>query len=293
MAHPLRFGVCTGQAPPWGRLLNHWQFCEQLGYDSVWVVDHLVLPGGDEQFGYYEAWVALGGLAALVPRVRLGVLVTDNLFRHPSLLAKQAVTVDHISGGRLELGLGAGWYEREHTAYGFDFPGPGERVERFREAVEILSRSMAESPVTYQGRYYRTDRAPFQPRPIQSPRIPLVLGANGPKMLRIAAQHADTWVTVGTPEQVRERGREFRAACADVGRDPDSVRWSLYIWGARREVEPFASVEAYRDTVERYREVGVTEFVFAMPGRDLRPVMERVAHELLPRWREETAAPSA
>lgn len=290
-AHPLRFGVCTGQATPWGRLVDHWRFVEGLGFDSGWVVDHLVVPHGDENFGYYEAWSALAGLAASVPRVRLGVLVTDNLFRHPSMLAKQAVTVDHISGGRLDLGLGAGWYEREHEAYGFEFPGAGERVERFREAVEIIAASMSEPPVTYHGRHYRVERAPFAPRPLQSPRIPLVLGANGPKMLRIAARHADTWVTTGSPEDTRARSEELDRCCREIGRDPAEIRRMLYHRGDRAGgVQPWASVEAYRDLIERYRAVGITEFVILMPRRELRPVMERIAADLLPAWRAEPSA---
>lgn len=286
MAHPLRFGVCTGQTPPWGRLVNQWQFIERTGFDSAWVVDHLVLPNSDETFGYYEGWIALGALAAVVPRVRLGVLVTDNLFRHPAILAKQAVTVDHISGGRLDLGLGAGWYEREHEAYGLDFPGTGERVDRFREAVEIIDASMRERPVTYHGRHYRVERAPFEPAPVNG-RLPLVLGANGPRMVKIAARHADTWVTTHQdPAEIKARGEELNRACAAIGRDPGAIRWALYIRG-NANLNPFASVAVYRELIDRYRAAGITEFIFGMPRREFRPVMEELGAEVLPKLRAE------
>src|SRR5262249_61826040 len=137
------------------------------------------------------------------------------------------------------------------------------------------------------GRYYQLERAPFAPGPLQEPHIPLALGANGPKMLRIAARYTDTWVTTGTADDARLRGAELSRYCGEIGRDPDSLRRALYIWGARATVEPFSSVDAYREIVERYREAGISEFVFAMPRRELRPVMRQIAEELLPKWRSE------
>src|SRR5207253_8872092 len=134
---PVRFGIVTDQNLPWSTTLHRWQLFESLGFDSVWDCDHFIQPSRPTG-PYFEAWTLLAGLAALTSTIRVGVLVSCNTFRHPALLAKEAVTVDHISNGRLELGLGAGWYVPEHVAFGLDFPGPAELVSCFREAVEAI-----------------------------------------------------------------------------------------------------------------------------------------------------------
>ena len=141
MAQPLRIGLCTDQNMPWEKTVERWQHFERLGFDSVWDCDHYVQPSRPTG-PYYEGWTLLAGLAARTERIRIGVLVSCNTFRHPALLAKEAATVDHISNGRLELGLGAGWYVPEHEMFGIPFPAPAELVGRFREAVEIVDHLM-------------------------------------------------------------------------------------------------------------------------------------------------------
>src|SRR6478672_8631947 len=177
MSQTLRFGICTDQNLPWPLLVERWQLFERLGFDSVWDCDHYIQPSRPTG-PYFEAWTLLAGLAARTERIRLGVLVSSNTFRHPALLAKEAVTVDHVSNGRLEVGLGAGWYVPEHTMYGLDFPDPAGLVERFGEAVELVERLLRQEVVSYDGKHYRLTDAIFRPAAIQRPRPPLTLGAH-------------------------------------------------------------------------------------------------------------------
>ena len=165
---PLEFGIATGQTEPFARTADRWRQIEALGFDSAWIFDHFMTTGGQpEDHTYLEAWTALAGLAMVTSRVTLGILVSGNTYRSPALLAKQAVTVDHISNGRLVIGLGAGWHEPEHRAYGFFFPPPGERVARFEEAMQVIKQLTTQERSTFQGRYYQLDNAPFEPRPVR------------------------------------------------------------------------------------------------------------------------------
>jgi len=288
----LRFGICIDQNLPWRETVERWQLIEQLGYDSIWNCDHLIQPSRPTG-PYFEAWTQLAALAALTSRVRIGVLVSSNTFRHPALLAKEAMTVDHISNGRLEVGLGAGWYVPEHEAFGLAFPSAGGRVRRFREAVEIVDGLLRQEITTYAGRYYQLKEAPMRPLPVQRPRPPLVLGAHGPQNLLTVALYADTWNSSGNPDQMRERGAILDEHCARIGRDPSTIVRSVYGWAARLQADPWASTDAFIDVVGRYRAVGVTELLIDGPGTpDGLKVMERVAADVLPKLRTETATGS-
>jgi alkanesulfonate monooxygenase SsuD/methylene tetrahydromethanopterin reductase-like flavin-dependent oxidoreductase (luciferase family) len=287
MGGELRFGLCTDQNLPWPTLVERWQYFESLGFDSLWDCDHLIQPSRPDG-PYLEGWTLLAALAAKTERVRIGVLVSSNTFRHPVVLAKEAVTLDHISNGRLELGIGAGWYVPEHEAYGIDFPPTAELVGRFREAVEILDRLLRAQPgdlTTYAGRYYQLREAPFRPGPIQRPRPPFVIGAKGPRMLRIAAEYAETWNSSGSAEELRARNQILDEQCAAIGRDPRTIRRSLYGWAARMQADPWESVGAFHDVVGRYREAGVNEFLIDAPGPEQFPVLERIVAEALPSLR--------
>ena len=248
----MRFGIVTDQNQPWASLVERWRLFEQLGFDSVWDCDHYIQPSRPTG-PYFEGWTLLAGLAARTERIRVGVLVSSNTFRHPALLAKEAVTVDHISNGRLELGLGAGWYVPEHEKFGLDFPSPAELVGRFREAVEIVDGLLRNEVTSYQGRYYQLREAPFRPGPVQRPRPPLTIGAKGPRMLEIVARHADAWNSSGTVDEVRERNRILDERCAAIGRDPGEIVRSLYGWAALMPSDPWASPDAFADMVGRYR----------------------------------------
>ena len=166
----LRFGLFLSQSNRgWAEVLADFLLAEELGFDHAWLVDHLVDTDGAPEDGCLEAWTLLAAIAARTERIRLGVLVSSNTFRNPALLLKEAVTVDHISGGRLTLGIGTGWHADEHRRYGIDLPPPPERVDRFEEAVEVISLLMAQDRTTFTGRYYRLDDARLEPRPIQRP----------------------------------------------------------------------------------------------------------------------------
>src|SRR5688572_19308388 len=167
----MRFGIVTDQNLPWPELVERWQLFERLGFDSAWDCDHFVQPSRPSG-PYFEAWTLLAGLAARTERIRVGVLVSCNTFRHPALLAKEAVTLDHISNGRLDLGLGAGWYAPEHAMFGLDF---GNLVGRFGEAVEIVDGLLRNDTLSFDGRHYQLKDAPMRPRPVQQPRPPLML----------------------------------------------------------------------------------------------------------------------
>ena len=222
-------------------------------------------------------------------RIRLGVLVSSNTFRNPALLLKEAVTVDHISGGRLTLGIGTGWHADEHRRYGIDLPPPPERVDRFEEAVEVITLLMAQDRTTFTGRYYRLDDARLEPRPIQRPRIPILIAAHRPRMLRIAARYADQWdtfaamagaATDGVEAKLAEQIAALDDACRAIGRDPAEIRRST--WATS---DALRSVDAYLDFVRRHRRLGFTDFSTVRPEPSDAGVLRRVATEIIPELR--------
>jgi alkanesulfonate monooxygenase SsuD/methylene tetrahydromethanopterin reductase-like flavin-dependent oxidoreductase (luciferase family) len=284
VGQPLRFGLCVDQNLSWQKTVERWRLFEELGFDSVWDCDHYTQPsrpGGP----YFEAWTLLAALAALTSRIRIGVLVSCNTFRHPYLLAKEASTVDHVSGGRLEFGLGAGWFEPEQRMLGMALPEPAELVGRFREAVEVCDSLFRNEVTTYEGRWYQLREAAFRPLPVQKPRPPFTLGAHRPRMLGIVARYADSWNSYGPPEVIRERNAVLDEQCAAIGRDPASLRRSLY-YSIAREADPWASVDAFQDVVGRYREVGIEEFILDHPKDEQLGTLEKVAAEVLPKLRQ-------
>ncbi len=286
----LRFGLFLSQAnKSLSQVNDEFQMAEDLGFDHAWLVDHLVDTDGPPSYPIHEAWTLLASLAERTSRIRLGVLVTSNTFRHPAVLLKAAVTVDHISGGRLTLGLGTGWHVDEHRRYGIDLPEPPERVDRFAEAVELISLLMAQERTTFAGRYYRLDDAPLEPRPLQTPRIPILIAAHRPRMLRLAARFADQWdtfaampdtATDGVETELAERIHALDDACRAIGRDPAEIRRSTW---APREV--LNSETTYLDFVTRHRALGFTDFSTVMPASAQLQVLRRLAEELIPELR--------
>ena len=287
----VRFGLFAGQAGmTWSDLRERFEMADELGFDHVWLVDHLMPTDPPHDRQMFEAWTSLAALAALTKRVRIGILVTSNTFRHPSVLAKQAVTVDHISGGRVILGIGTGWYPDEHRRFGIDFPDAPERVDQLEEALDVITALMRGKPASFAGSHYRLDDAHALPPPVQRPSIPILIAAHRPRMLRLAARRADMWDTFATTEgtategitsDLAERTRIFEEACRAAGRDPDGIRRSVWVGS-----EPFDSLDAYAAFVDEHRALGFTDLMAALPSPDRWSVVRDVATSLIPRLRE-------
>lgn len=275
MAERLLFGIQTPTQRPYAELAEQWAWLEGLGVDNIWLADHYVPPFKLDG-PIFEPWTLLAALALVTSRVRFGVLVSCNTFRHPPLLAKEAVTVDHISGGRLEFGLGAGWFVPEHEMFGIPFPSNAELVGRFKEAVEICHSLFTQDVTTYEGTYYQVRDAPFRPAPLQSP-LPFTLAAHGPRMMRIVARYAARWNSTGAVAEMAERNQVLDQACAEIGRDPGEIlRSHLYVKGILPHEVPWDSPEALRDFVGRLREAGIREFILQPPPGIAPAQVERI-----------------
>jgi alkanesulfonate monooxygenase SsuD/methylene tetrahydromethanopterin reductase-like flavin-dependent oxidoreductase (luciferase family) len=289
MTRVVRFGICTDQNMPWQKTAERWRLFEELGFDSAWNCDHLIQPSRP-QGPYFEAWTLLAALAAVTKSIRVGVLVTSNTFRHPAVLAKEAITVDHVSNGRLDVGIGAGWYEPEHRMFGIDFPETKELVSRFKEAVEVVDAMLRNETTSYAGQYYQLREATSRPAPVQKPRPPLTLGAFGPRMLKIAAVHADTWNAFGSVEEIRQRNELLDQYCDEIGRAPTSLGRSLYCWAKTADTDPWVSLDAFEDVVGRYMEAGMNEFILDQPRDDQFDILEKAASHVIPKLRTQGAA---
>jgi probable F420-dependent oxidoreductase len=222
------------------------ELAEASGFDSVWLSDHLFLDwqkygGPPDNQGSLECWTAMSALAAVTDRVRIGSLVLCNDFRNPALLAKMAASLDLLSSGRIDIGIGAGWYEPEYRAAGIDFSSAGVRIHRLSEAVEIIARLLEGDEVTFKGDHYTIDGAVCRPRPVQSPRPPIWIGGKGDRLLETAARTADGWnfSWLGSPDTYRERAAAADRACERAGRDPASLRRSVgaYLLVGRDEAD--------------------------------------------------------
>jgi probable F420-dependent oxidoreductase len=256
----MRFGLglphydtsLAGGPVSWNGVKAVAQTAEASGFDSVWVSDHLFLDwskygGSDEPQGSLECWTTMAGLAAATERVRIGSLALCNDFRNPALLAKMIATLDQLSGGRVDVGLGAGWYEAEYRAAGIDFYRPGVRIERLGESLQIIARLLEGEELIFKGEHYLIDGAICRPGPVQSPRPPLWVGGKGDKLLATAAAHADGWnfSWIGSIETYKERAKVADEACEKAGRDPKSLRRSVgaYVMAGTDEADLKARFE--------------------------------------------------
>jgi F420-dependent oxidoreductase-like protein len=222
----MRFSVWPSPARPWSEILEISAHCESTGWDGVYMADHFMpntMDGSPADGPVLECWAVIAGLAAAVPRVRLGTLVCGNTYRHPAVLANIAAAVDNVSGGRLVLGLGAGWQENEHKAYGIPLFSTKERLDRFEEACTIVKGLLTQPRTTFKGEYYEITDAPCDPKPVQNP-LPLLVGGGGEKKtLRTAAKHADEWNIWSTPDVLAQKREVLHRHCADIGRDPAAI----------------------------------------------------------------------
>ncbi len=299
----MRFSVWPNTAQPWSDIVEVAHRAEATGWDGVYVADHFMPSIGDDGGPTLECFGLLAGLATAVPRVRLGSLVCGNTYRHPAVLANQAATVDQLSGGRLVLGLGAGWQQNEHDAYGIPLPDPKPRLDMLEEACQVVMGLLRQPRTTFAGAYYQLDNAPCEPKPVQE-RLPLLIGGGGEKRtLRIAARFADEWNVWGTPEIVAHKSGVLERHCDDVGRDPNTIARSTQALLFMSDDDAFlqrirdanlprptivGTVTEVTEILGRYRDVGVAELI--VPDFTLPPAgAER--WDLMDRFITEAAAP--
>lgn len=255
----MRFGLDVAQHQlTWEALLARVRWAEEVGFEGVWLFDHFKALYGDPLGPSFEAWTLMAALAATTDRIRLGTMVTGVTYRHPSILATEAVTIDHISNGRLNIAIGASWFEQEHRELGIPFPDFKERAERLEEAVHVLRALMTADEVSYAGKYYQLQNATYRPRPVQLPTPPIWVGAKGERIaIPIAARVADVWHTTFStiPDLIRKSEILDRAA-REAGRDPASIARATSL-----------SIEDSWDTVrQRVRDLQEIGFFSVMVG---------------------------
>ena len=244
----MRFGAAYWiQRTDWPDLRDACLAAEAAGFDAIWLDDHLLADEGDWTDAKLEGWTALAAIAALTARADLGLMVSANTFRNPGLTSKLATTLDHLSGGRAVLGLGGGWFEREHDAFGIDFgAGFGERLDRLDEAVMLIRRLLDGERFSHDGRFYTFRDALCEPRPIRQP-LPILIGGSGrQKTLRTTARYANRWNGYGTPEKIAETSAVLRERCAEVGRPFDAISRTVTTEVVIRDTEAEAA-EAFRE----------------------------------------------
>ena len=251
MRHPIRFGLQTvPENAQWEEMVKLWQFADDLGYDSLWTSDHFI-PScfADQHRPVLEGWAALAGLAALTSRVSCGIMVSGVTYRNPAHLAKLAATVDHMSGGRLAVGIGSGYLEAEHDMYGYHFPDRAERVHRVGEAIQILQRLWTEDRASFKGKYYQVSDAICEPKPVQKPHPPIWVASGGVQLgMRYVARYADGWNVVGPPEVLKDKIELLERYCDEAGRDFDQIEKSvqfmkLFLTDDRKRADEFVQQE--------------------------------------------------
>ncbi len=245
-------------ADKWAKTIEVAEAAERLGYDSIWVYDHFHNVPRPAHETVFECWSTIAAISQRTSRIRLGQMVGCNSYRNPGLLAKVTSTVDVMSGGRLEWGIGAGWYENEYRAYGYDFPKPKDRIGMLRESVEIVRSMWTEAETTYKGRYYEMVRANCDPKPLQKPLPPIWIGGGGEQLtLRVVAQYADCSNFGGNPEEWERKRNTLWNHCRTVGRDPGTIRmtWSpeVFIRETEAEIEAAGSRSLWGEDVESWR----------------------------------------
>ena len=257
----MRFGIDVSQHQlTWDELTSRVAFAEEAGFDGAWVFDHFKPLYGDPSGPCMEGWSLLAALAASTERIRLGALVTGVTYRHPSILAAQAATVDVISGGRLEMSIGAAWFDGEHHELGVRFPSNGERARRLEEAVQVIRALFTEDDVSFDGRHYKLDGASYNPKPVQKPHPPLWIGASGEQlMLPIAGRHADVWHGFGSVDGLKRKMRIVEDSARAAGRDPDQIVKSTALSISEPLDEVLETAEALRDAGFAYLTVSWPE----------------------------------
>ena len=300
----LQVGVLVVQNLPYDRWRSRVLELEQLGYDGVYVWDHLVHRTQEPSDPLFDGLTLLAAAAEFTSRLRLGTLVASPTIRHPVLLAKQAMTIDNVSDGRMELGIGAAGVLLDYEVLGIEPWSKAEQVQRFRETVEVVD-STLRGATSYDGERWSGRGVTMSPGSVQRPRLPLTLAAHGPKTLAIAGRYADCWNTMTLRDlppdevlsQTASRARLLDEAAGEAGRDPSSIRRSVLIGSGSWPV--LSSPEAFREAVLRYAEIGISEVVLLHPdhpaeqgvghGYAAPGIVQRLADEVLPGLRDELA----
>ena len=263
----MRFGLDIAQQRlEWDEIARRAMVAEDLGFDGAWGFDHFQPMYGEGPGPCFEGMTTLAALSGLTSRVRLGLLVTGNTYRPPALLAAEAITIDHASHGRLELSLGAAWFEHEHRALGWEFPGVGERMDRLEEALQIVRGLLTTDGVTFEGEHYQLRDATLLPRPVQTPSIPIWVGGGGERRtIPIAARYADMWHSFsGVAEMARKSALLDRLA-EEAGRDPSSI-------GRAASLSLDPPLDDVRRKVEEWTDAGFDYLVVGWPGEGQRAV---------------------
>ncbi|MFM9084354.1 MAG: LLM class F420-dependent oxidoreductase, partial [Actinomycetota bacterium] len=247
-----------GAADKWNRAVEIAVSAEELGFDSIWVYDHFHNVPRPAQEAVFECWTTMAAISQRTSRLRLGQMVGCNSYRNPGLLAKITSTVDVISGGRLDWGIGAGWYENEYRGYGYEFAKPSDRIGMLRETVEIVKSMWTKPETTYEGKHYRLSRANCDPKPLQSPHPPVWIGGGGEQLtLRVVAQHADVSNFGSSLEEFTRKREILKGHCATVGRDEDEIRKTIssevFIRETEAEVVAAGSLNIYGEPAESWR----------------------------------------
>jgi len=273
----MRFGLDVAQQRmPWDELVRRVQLAEELGFDGVWGFDHYQPMYGEGPGETFEGMTTLAALAGVTSRVRLGLLVTGVTYRNPSVFAAQALTVDHASHGRLELSLGAAWYDKEHHELGIPFPPLAERYALLEDALEITTRLFTGEVVSYDGHVVSLRDAQMRPVPVQQPRPPIWIGGSGPRRtLPLVAKYADVWHAFGSPNSLREASERIDQLAVEAGRDPSDI--------LRAASLSLDDTDTARKFAGKWRDAGYGYLVCGWPGEGDAQV-ERFAREVMPEF---------
>jgi F420-dependent oxidoreductase-like protein len=274
----LRFGIKTApQNTTYEDMLRVWLEADSISiFEHAWVFDHFIPLGADSTGPCLEGWTLLAALAARTERLRIGQMVTGNTYRHPAVLANMAATVDIISRGRLDFGIGAGWNEQEHAMYNIPLYTPGERIRRLGEACEVIKRLWSETSANFDGKYYQLKDAYCEPKPVQKPYPPIVIGGGGEKLtLRVVAQHADIWNMPGGPVEIfQHKSQVLDEHCAAIGRDPSTIERSVQL-----VINP-NNLQETRDITRSFIEVGASHIILNLRAPYPDGIVQRLANEV-------------
>jgi len=307
--HPIRFGIQTGQqGVTWDDMLSVWQKADDWGYDSLWNFDHFYPIFVDPEGPCLESWTTLAALAQATKRARIGTMVVGNTYRNPCITAKMAVTLDHVSKGRFNLGIGAGWFELEHKASGIDFKTVPGRLQALEEALQIIRGMFTKERTTLHGKHYQVTDAIGLPKPVQKPHPPVLIGGTGKRvLLRLVAQYADMWNAGKSADDMKALIEVIRRHGDKVDRDTERIEKTVMMplcYRAKPEREQFVTQlmanmrqttqEAVRKeimiggkeeclaTVDRFVQAGVTHFIFMMFTPYFVDEMQAFAEEVMP-----------